>query len=273
MDVQDRPEAGCQRRDLPPRRGEDNSFAGPEDAWEALEAKIKSWLDAMKVLVRTLFYGKRILCDQTFGTSDAIRDWCFGEITKEGTAVLFGFPEAIAESGKKWPEKVFRLLDMCVAISDIWPDIEALFKLSSTSSVRSLALISLVLLGESVHSSLAEFESAILKDSSKWAVRGCGLHPLTVDAMSHLCILSDYNSILADVLLAGRPKSPARPPLPESYFDSLDRVAFLCRKSPSAWRGCSSSSSANSTARRSTTRTYPSHTYSSQTICNTSCRG
>lgn len=32
MDVQDRPEAGCRRRELPPRRGEDNSFAGPEDA-------------------------------------------------------------------------------------------------------------------------------------------------------------------------------------------------------------------------------------------------
>lgn len=191
--------------------------------WEAMDAKIKSWLDAMKVAMRILFYGERMLCDHVFAASDSIRESCFKEITKEGAAILFGFPEAVARSSKKSPEKMFRLLDMYTAIAESWPEIESIFAVDSTSAVRSLALNSLIRIGESVRASLADFESTIQKDSSKSVVPGGGVHPLTIDAMNHLCLLSDYSNILGDIFIDERPKSPARPPLPESYFDSPDR--------------------------------------------------
>ncbi|PKI60986.1 exocyst complex component EXO70H1-like [Punica granatum] len=191
--------------------------------WEAVEAKIKSWLEAVKVLVGILFYGERILCDHVFAASDSIRQSCFGEITKEGAALLFGFPEAVARSSKKSPEKMFRLLDMYMAISENWHDIETVFAFDSTSTVLSLAVNSLVRLGESVRSSLADFESTILKDSSKSAVPGGGVHSLTVDTMNYLCLLSDYSNILGDIFVDEQPNSPSRSPLPESYFDSPDR--------------------------------------------------
>lgn len=191
--------------------------------WEAVETEIKSWLDAMKVSMRTLFYGERILCDHVFAASDAIRESCFGEITKDGAALLFGFPELVSRSSKKSPEKMFRLLDMYTAVSESWPEIEAVFSLGSTSAVRSLALSSLVQLGESVRASLADFETTILKDSSKSVVPGSAVHPLTIDVMNYLCLLADYSNILGDIFVYEQPKSPARLPLPESYFDILDR--------------------------------------------------
>ncbi|GKV01057.1 hypothetical protein SLEP1_g13652 [Rubroshorea leprosula] len=72
--------------------------------WEVLEIKIKSWLNAVKVAVKTLFYGERILCDQVFSAS-SLRESCFSEISRDGALALFGFPENVAKC-KKTPEKM-----------------------------------------------------------------------------------------------------------------------------------------------------------------------
>ncbi|KAK7859352.1 exocyst complex component exo70h1 [Quercus suber] len=61
--------------------------------WEMVELKIKTWLNAVKVAVKTLFYGERILCDHVFSASDSIRESCFSEISKEAAISLFGFPK------------------------------------------------------------------------------------------------------------------------------------------------------------------------------------
>ncbi|KAK4772866.1 hypothetical protein SAY87_027885 [Trapa incisa] len=193
--------------------------------WEAVETKIKSWLDAVKVSIKT-FYGERVLCDHVFASSKSVRESCFGEITRDGAALLFEFPELIARNTKKSPsEKMFRLLDMYTAVSENWPEIEVVFSFSSTAAVRSIALNSLIRLGQSVQASLGDFQSKILKDSFKPSiVPGCGVHPLTIDTMNFLCLLADYRNVLDDIIVSEeKPKSPARPPLPESYFDSPDR--------------------------------------------------
>ncbi|XP_040992759.1 exocyst complex component EXO70H1-like [Juglans microcarpa x Juglans regia] len=200
--------------------------------WEVLELKIKKWLNAVKMAVKTLFYGERVLCDSVFSASESIRESCFADISRESAMSLFEFPEIVAKS-KKSPEKMFRMLDMYEAISDSWPEIESIFSYESTSVVRSQAVSSLVKLGEAVRTMLTDFETAIQKDPSKSPVPGGGVHPLTRYVMNYISFLADYSGVLADIVTDW--PLTLHSPLPESCFDSLEsddslistRIAWL----------------------------------------------
>ncbi|GFZ11057.1 exocyst subunit exo70 family protein H4 [Actinidia rufa] len=188
--------------------------------WDALELKINNWLKSLKIAVKTLFNGERILCDHVFAASESIKESCFTEISREGAQILFGFPEIVARNGKKSPEKIFRTLDMYTAISSHWQEIESIFSFKSTSVVLSQSVNSLIKLGESVRTMMAEFESAIQKDASKSAITGGGVHHLTVHVMDYVSLLADYSNVLVDILDGYPP--PAKSSSPESYFDSSD---------------------------------------------------
>ncbi|KAI3966281.1 hypothetical protein MKX01_027449 [Papaver californicum] len=184
--------------------------------WETLDFKIKNWVYAVKVAVRTLFLGERILCDYVF-TSETSRQPCFTAITKDSALELFQFPELVAK-GKKSPEKMFRILDLYDSMSELWPEIESIFSFQSMSNIRAQAVSSLLKLGEAVRAMLTDFEAAIQKDSSKALVPGGGIHPLTRYVMNYISFLSDYTVILSDIV-ADWPL-PEHTSLPESYFDS-----------------------------------------------------
>lgn len=190
--------------------------------WEALEMRIKHWLEAVKVAVKTLFNGERILCDQVFAASDAIQESIFNEISKEGATILFGFPENVIKHSKRSSpsDKVFRALDMYTAISNHWPEIESIFSFESTSTIRNQAIASLIKISEVVRTSLADFETALQKEHSKSPVAGASVHPLTIDAMSYLSLLADYSNVLSDII--GDSPPPKTTSLPESYFDFSD---------------------------------------------------
>ncbi|XP_073036878.1 exocyst complex component EXO70H1-like [Primulina eburnea] len=173
--------------------------------WDALELRIKNWLNAVRTAVKTLFNGEKILCDDVFATSDSIRESCFAEITREGAAVLFEFPENVAKSTKTAPEKVFRLLDMYTGIADHWPEIDSIFSSESTASIKQQALTSLIRLGQFVRTSFSDLESAVSKSSSKSPTTGAGVHNLTTEVMNYLSILADYSSILTDIFFEAPP--------------------------------------------------------------------
>ncbi|XWS43674.1 hypothetical protein CRYUN_Cryun16bG0123600 [Craigia yunnanensis] len=186
--------------------------------WDVLDLKIKDWLEAVKISMRTLFTGERILCNHVFASSDSIKESCFAEISKEGAKLLFGFPELVAKTKKSPPEKMFRVLDMYTAISEYWQEIETIFSFESTSAVRLQALNSLVRLSESVLSLLTDFESTIQKDSCKEMIPGGNVHYLTINSMNYLTLLADYSNILTEIISDWPP--PAKSSLPDSFFDS-----------------------------------------------------
>ncbi|KAI5666107.1 hypothetical protein M9H77_15960 [Catharanthus roseus] len=187
--------------------------------WNVLELKIKKWLTAVKTAVKTLFHGERILCDHVFSASDNIRESCFSEIVKDNALTLLSFPENVAKYKKILsPEKMFRFLDIYEAISDLWIEIEVIFSFDSLSVVKSQAVASLLKLGEAVRTMLSQFEAAIQRDSSKAAVPGGAVHPLTRYVMNYLVFLADYSGSVADIV-SDWPMA-AQSPLPESYFSS-----------------------------------------------------
>ncbi|CAN1329401.1 Exocyst complex component EXO70H1 [Linum perenne] len=184
---------------------------------EVLESKIKTWLYAVKVAVKTLFNGERLLCDHVFSSSLPIRESCFVEIVREGALDLFGFAENFTK-GKKSLEQMFRTLDIYEAISDLWPEIESIFEFESTAPIRNRAVNSLIKLGEAVRTTLSDLEMSITKDNSKMSVPGGGVHPLTRYVMNYISLLSDYSGVLSDIV-ADWPLEFSSP-LPETYFHS-----------------------------------------------------
>ncbi|CAA2964877.1 exocyst complex component EXO70H1-like [Olea europaea subsp. europaea] len=110
--------------------------------WNVLETKIKSWLHAVKIALKNMFYDERILCDSVFSSSEKIAESCFAEISRDAAINLFGFPEIFAKSKKILsPEKMFRALDLYEAISDLWPDIEMIFSYDSLSAMKCQGVV------------------------------------------------------------------------------------------------------------------------------------
>nr|GMC65555.1 exocyst complex component EXO70A1-like [Ipomoea batatas] len=185
--------------------------------WEVLEKKILNWQNCIRIAVRTLFLGERILCDEVFSASDRIRESCFAEISKDGAINLFGFLELAAKYKKISIEKMFRYLDLYEAVSDLSPEIESIFSFDSTAAVKSQAAASVSMLGDAIRAILSEFEAAIQKDSTK-PPPGGAIHPLTRYVMNFLVFLADYSGTVSQIIADWPPSSQS--PLPESYFSS-----------------------------------------------------
>ncbi|KAJ7971334.1 Exocyst subunit Exo70 family protein [Quillaja saponaria] len=189
--------------------------------WETLEPVMNNWLNAMKIALRTLFTGERILCDLVFSASQRTKESCFLEITREGASNLFRFPELVTKS-KHSPENIYRLMELYEAISDIWPVIELVFGFESTSSIKLQARSSLLKLGQCIHDTISDFEATIRKNSSKSPVLGGGIHPLTRSAMNCISSLAAFDGILSTII-ADYPLS-GNSPLPESYFEGPNSI-------------------------------------------------
>ncbi|KAL4016210.1 hypothetical protein IC575_023849 [Cucumis melo] len=182
--------------------------------WDSLENIIKNWMNSVKIAVNTLFRGERFLCDHVFSRSERIRESCFYEITKEGAITLFKFSELVAK-GKKDSDKIFILMELYDANSDVLPEIEFIFDSVSTSVIKTQAQTSMTKLADSIRDILSEFESTIQKDSSKNPTPGGGIHPLTRSAMSYISSLGDYAATLSDILTV------ENSPIPSSYMETI----------------------------------------------------
>ncbi|KAJ0734611.1 putative exocyst complex component Exo70, cullin repeat-like-containing domain superfamily [Helianthus annuus] len=187
--------------------------------WNVLELKIKSWLNAVKFAVNSLFSRERMLSDYVFTSSEKIRESCFSEICTERALVLFEFPELVAKS-KKSMERMFKTLDLYSAVSDLFPDIETIFEFESVAVVRTQAVTSVVKLGNAVRAMLADFEASIQKETLKTPVTGAGIHPITRYVMNYLLVLIDYTDELSDIVADYPLQLQIQSPLPESYFSN-----------------------------------------------------
>ncbi|CAN6831588.1 unnamed protein product [Brassica oleracea] len=186
--------------------------------WGMLELMIKNWIKSAKIGVTTLLRGEKLLCDHVFSASITIGQSCFNQIAKEAGLNLFMFPELVASKEKKQHhhERIFKLMDLYAAISDLWPDIEMIFSFDSLASVKTLVLSTLKKLKDSIHTCLKEFEVTIHKDSYKELTPEGGVHKLTRTRMSFISSLSEYSRVLSEILAENPLKRNTR--LLEYYF-------------------------------------------------------
>ncbi|GER28366.1 exocyst subunit EXO70 family protein [Striga asiatica] len=177
--------------------------------WETLETKIRRWIRAAKLCVRVLFASERRLCEQIFeDLGSSADDACFMETIKGPAIQLFNFAEAISIS-RRSPEKLFKILDLHDALSDLLPDIESVFDSKSSESIRVQSVEILSRLAEAVRGILSEFENAVLREPSKVPVPGGTIHPLTRYVMNYISLISDYKHTLNE-LIVSKPSTGSR---------------------------------------------------------------
>ncbi|CAL5088155.1 unnamed protein product [Urochloa decumbens] len=191
--------------------------------WDALEAKIRRWIRAARAAVRGVFASERRLCFHIFhdlplcssagaGAAAApTHDAPFAEVVKGAALQLFGFAEAIS-IGRRSPEKLFKIIDLHDALSDLLPDISDIFAASKAAeSIYVQAAEIRSRLADAVRGILSEFENAVLRDPSKTPVPGGTIHPLTRYVMNYSSLISDYKATLSELIIS-RPSASSRIP-------------------------------------------------------------
>lgn len=163
--------------------------------WEVLEAKIGNWIHFMRIAVKLLFAGERVVCDQIFEGFDSLADQCFSDVTSSSVSVLLSFGDAIAKS-KRSPEKLFVLLDMYEIMRELHSEIELKFKGKSCNDIRESAFGLTKRLAQTAQETFGDFEEAVEKDATKTAVSDGTVHPLTSYVINYVKFLFDYQSTL-----------------------------------------------------------------------------
>uniref|UniRef100_A0A0D9X8K2 Exocyst subunit Exo70 family protein n=1 Tax=Leersia perrieri TaxID=77586 RepID=A0A0D9X8K2_9ORYZ len=190
--------------------------------WKSLEAKIRRWIRAARAAVRGVFASERRLCFLIFhdlpisnltlssaAGAGATHDTPFAEAVKGAALQLFGFAEAIS-IGRRSPEKLFKIVDLHDALSDLLPDVSDIFAASKVAeSIYVQAAEIRSRLADAVRGILSEFENAVLRDPPKTAVPGGTVHPLTRYVMNYSSLISDYKATLSE-LIVSRPSASAR---------------------------------------------------------------
>lgn len=196
--------------------------------WETLETKIRRWIRAARICVRVLFSSERRLCELIFeGLGTSADDACFMETIKGPAIQLFNFAEAISIS-RRSPEKLFKILDLHDALSDLLPDIESVFESKSSESIRVQAVEILSRLAEAARGILSEFESAVLREPSRVPIPGGTIHPLTRYVMNYISLISDYKQTLIELIVSKPstgPRYSSDPNVPDMDFSEFEGQA------------------------------------------------
>ncbi|PKA53576.1 hypothetical protein AXF42_Ash009072 [Apostasia shenzhenica] len=172
--------------------------------WDVLESKIRRWIRAAKVCVRIIFSSERRLSDRIF-EGLAGEDVPFVEVVKGVAVQLLSFAEAIS-IGHRSPEKLFKILDLHDALSDLLPDFAIIFQSRSLESISTQVQEIIARLAEAVRGILSEFENAVLREPSKVPVPGGTIHPLTRYVMNYIDFIADYKQTLLQ-LIVSRPSA------------------------------------------------------------------
>ncbi|KAH6773358.1 exocyst subunit exo70 family protein D1 [Perilla frutescens var. frutescens] len=148
--------------------------------------------------------------------------------TIKGPAIqLFNFAEAISIS-RRSPEKLFKILDLHDALSDLLPDIDSVFESKSSESIRVQAVEILSRLAEAARGILSEFESAVLREPSRVPVPGGTIHPLTRYVMNYISLISDYKQTLIELIVSKPstgPRYSSDPNVPDMDFSEYEGQA------------------------------------------------
>ncbi|XP_020573996.1 exocyst complex component EXO70B1-like [Phalaenopsis equestris] len=177
--------------------------------WVALESKIRRWIRAARVCIRIIFASEQRLCDLIFAGSTG-DEAPFVETVKGAAVQLLSFAEAIS-IGRRSPEKLFKILDLHDALSDLLPDVAVVFHSRALESLNTQVSDIITRLADAVRGILSEFESAVLREPSKIPVPGGTIHPLTRYVMNYISLISDYKQTLLQLIVS---KPPAVQRLP-----------------------------------------------------------
>ena len=164
--------------------------------WEQIDGNIiPSWIATATVAFSPLFTGEKDLCDTVFARDAAVREAVFAAIANDQATSLLGIAEAAVARARRAPERLFRVLDVHDALTEVLPTLLSVF--GDNSEVATRAAVVVTKAGEAARGTLSSFEAAIQKEPSKATTAGSAVHPLTRYVMNYLVFLADYQEGLA----------------------------------------------------------------------------
>jgi len=165
--------------------------------WEQIDGKIiPSWIATATVAFTSLFTGEKDLCDTVFARDDAaVGEAVFAAIANDQAMSVLAVAEAAVARARRAPERLFRVLDVHDALTEVLPALLSVFGDNAEVATRAAAVVAKV--GEAARATLSSFEAAIHKEPSKATVAGGAVHPLTRYVMNYLVFLADYQEGLA----------------------------------------------------------------------------
>jgi hypothetical protein len=116
-------------------------------------------------------------------------------IANDQATSLLGIAEAAVARARRAPERLFRVLDVHDALTEVLPALLSVFGDKSEVATRAAVVVTKV--SEAARGTLSSFEAAIQKEPSKATTAGGAVHPLTRYAMDYLVFLADYQEGLA----------------------------------------------------------------------------
>uniref|UniRef100_A0A0E0KFH5 Exocyst subunit Exo70 family protein n=1 Tax=Oryza punctata TaxID=4537 RepID=A0A0E0KFH5_ORYPU len=202
--------------------------------WEDVDGKVQSWHTAAGFAFNFAFSRERVLCHRVFAADAALADKVFAGIASDHAADLLAVAEAAVTRARRAPERLFHVLDVHATLAEILPAIACILGDKSEAAARATAALKNT--GDAARGILISFEEAIQKTTSKAAVTGSAVHPLTRYVMNYLVLLADYEETLARIYQQGESTLPsgsgsASPVSPSSSADPIGRlVSVLQRK-------------------------------------------
>ncbi|KAL3635065.1 hypothetical protein CASFOL_022119 [Castilleja foliolosa] len=160
----------------------------------SLDDKIKKWIQDVKIVVRGLLSSEKYLCEQILDGSALIND-CFLETSKGCVMQLLNFGEAVV-IGMRSMEKLFMILDMYDAWSEVFPYLRSLY---DGDIVREAKRV-LGGLGEVAIGTFLEFENSIHGDISRKPIQNGEIHLLVRYVMNNAELLVDYSDTINSLL-------------------------------------------------------------------------
>ncbi|BAS84895.1 exocyst complex component EXO70C2 [Oryza sativa Japonica Group] len=203
--------------------------------WEDVDGKVQSWHTAAGFAFNFAFSRERVLCHRVFAADAALADKVFAGIASDHAADLLAVAEAAVMRARRAPERLFHVLDVHATLAEILPAIACILGDKSEAAARATAALRNA--GNAARGILMSLEQAIQKTtSSKAAVTGSAVHPLTRYVMNYLVLLADYEDTLARIYQQGEStltsgSGSASRVSPSSSADSIGRlVSVLQRK-------------------------------------------
>ncbi|KAF6993125.1 hypothetical protein CFC21_010058 [Triticum aestivum] len=162
--------------------------------WVVLNAKMREWIQALKVVVQGLLAEERRICNQIFAANADTVDECFTWAAKGCVLQLLNFGDAITIE-KRSSEKLFRILDMYEALAELLPELEALFSGDARDFIKEEAERILVRFGDAVRGAFSEFANVIRGETSCRLVPGGEIHPMTRYVMNYVVAATNYSCL------------------------------------------------------------------------------
>ncbi|XP_026382118.1 exocyst complex component EXO70E2-like [Papaver somniferum] len=199
--------------------------------WPRLDPMIKKWIQSLKTSVRLYLASEKQLCDQVFEEFESAKLKCFIEISKSSMWQVLDFVEAIC-TGSAEPEKLFRILDMYEVLTDLIPNIDALFSGEPRCLFQMEYREAINRLGCCVKRTFLKFESAVRWEPSTNPFAQGGIHHLTRYVMNYIKIVLEYEDTLNLILKEDDMTvvCPNMIPIREQDEDTSDNVQPLAQQ-------------------------------------------